>query len=296
MSDSQKYDRQKLIPGWDQDVLSNSKVAVVGAGALGNHVCLGLIGLGIGTIKIYDFDDIEPHNLNRQSLFCEEDIGKNKAEVLAYRLKERNSSLIILGINEKIEEETIDMVLRDVDVIVDCVDLIRVRRILNRYCLWEDIPLVHGGISWRGGQTGIITRKTPCVNCIFPKAIQERELEVETSCINKPDPSVVYISQILAGLMVYNVRRVILPLKTESALSQLDRGAEKASSSEFALIKLDFNLINPFYMKTQKRKSDCECVEILKEVAPEILEKERSEKESNDKEETKELKKLLNSE
>ena len=75
--------------------------SLIGAGALGNHVCLGLIGLGIGTIKIYDFDVIESHNLNRQSLFCEEDITQSKAETLAKRLKERNSLLEIIGIQEK---------------------------------------------------------------------------------------------------------------------------------------------------------------------------------------------------
>lgn len=68
---SLKYDRQSRIPGWNQEKLSNASVAVIGAGALGNHVCLGLIGLGIGTIKIFDFDTISTHNLNRQSLFCE---------------------------------------------------------------------------------------------------------------------------------------------------------------------------------------------------------------------------------
>ena len=74
-----KYERQSCIDGWDQTKLSDARVALIGAGALGNHVCLGLIGLGIGTIKIYDFDVIESHNLNRQSLFCEEDITQSKA-------------------------------------------------------------------------------------------------------------------------------------------------------------------------------------------------------------------------
>jgi len=78
-----KYDRQSRIPDWDQKKISNAKVAVVGAGALGNHVCLGLIGLGVGSIKIFDYDEIETHNLNRQSLFREDDIGQNKAESLA---------------------------------------------------------------------------------------------------------------------------------------------------------------------------------------------------------------------
>ncbi len=280
MSDSQKYDRQTLIPGWDQEKLLKSKVAVIGAGALGNHVCLGLIGLGIGTIKIYDFDEIEPHNLNRQSMFCEVDIGKNKAEALAQRLIERNSSLTIIGVNERIEEDTVDMIIRDVDLIIDCVDLIYVRRILSRFCLENNIPLVHGGISWMGGEAGLFTRETPCINCIYPESLQEKELEEETSCINNPDPSVVYISQTVAGIMVYYVRRALLPLETDKY-------------HVGTLLKVDFRLDTPFYFQPLKRKMDCECREILEDVAPDILEREEKEQKKSDKSDASELEKFL---
>ncbi len=256
-----KYDRQSRIPHWDQKKLSEASVAVIGAGALGNHVCLGLIGLGVGTIKIYDYDIIEAHNLNRQSLFCEDDIGENKAEALANRLEERNSALLILGINEKIEEETIALILRKVDLVVDCVDRIYVRRVLNRYCLRNDIPLIHGGISWCGGQVGVLTRTTPCINCIYPESLQVEEIEGETSCIIKPEPSVVYISQIIAGLMVECVRSTLMLLPDDKVLAS-------------RLRKIDFRLDQPFYYEQIYRKPDCECVQIIKQFAPEILEQE----------------------
>ena len=268
-----KYDRQTRIPSWDQERLSNAVVAVVGAGALGNHVCMGLIGLGVGTIKIYDFDTVEAHNLNRQLLFCENDVGHNKAEVLATRLQERNSSILIVGIDQKIEDDTIEAVLANVDIIVDCVDLIYVRRIINRFCLFENISLVHGGISWFGGQTGIITRETPCVNCIYPQEMQAIEIDIETSCTRKPEPSVVYISQIIAGFMVANVRRILIPFPNDPQIPQ-------------GLYKFDFRFHPPLYFEPTKRKEDCECVQILEQVAPKILKKEeksniRQKKDSN---------------
>jgi len=256
-----KYDRQIRIPNWDQQTLNKSSVAVIGAGALGNHLCLGLIGLGIGTIKIYDFDTIEPHNLNRQSLFCESDIGKNKAETLAERLLERNSSIFIVGIDEKIEDDTVESILTNIDVVIDCVDLIYVRRILNRFCLRNDIPFIHGGISWMGGQTGIFTRRTPCINCIFPKVLQDQEKDIETSCTRKPEPSLVYTSQIIAGIMVYFVRRVLMPLPDDLEIPM-------------GVYKVDFRFHPPFYFEPISRKYNCECVEILKDYAPEILKEE----------------------
>lgn len=266
-----KYDRQNRIEGWDQSKLSTAKVAVVGAGALGNHVCLGLIGLGIGTIKIFDFDTIEAHNLNRQSLFCESDVNQSKSEVLAKRLKERNSSLMILGIHEKIDDDNIEDLFRGVQTVIDCVDRIQVRRILSRFCLERNIPLIHGGISWHGGQVGTLTRQTPCINCIYPDSEQEREKQMETSCTRKPEPSVVYISQVISGLMVERVRRILMPLPIDPPV-------------EHGLLKYQSELSPPFYFESRNRREVCDCVKILKRVAPQILEQEQKMKNQKQKE------------
>ncbi len=277
-----KYERQSRIPAWDQTRLSQATIAIVGAGALGNHVCLGLIGLGVGTLKIYDYDRIEPHNLNRQSLFCEADVGQNKAEALASRLKERNSTIFIVGIDQKIEEDTVDTVLGNVDVIVDCVDRIYVRRILNRFALMENIPLIHGGISWLGGQAGILTRTTPCVNCIYPPEVQQTELEEETSCTRKPEASVVYISQMIGGLMVNLIRRVLLPLPDDPKLPP-------------GLYKIDTRFHPFFYFEPTTRLTNCECVDILQQIDPSILDQERDEKLAADSASHQELLSFLHS-
>jgi len=265
-----KYDRQNRIEGWNQSKLSNAKVAIVGAGALGNHVCLGLIGLGIGTLKIFDFDTIEAHNLNRQSLFCESDVNQSKAEILARRLKERNSSLTILGIQEKVDDDNIEDLFRGIHLVIDCVDRISTRRILSRFCLERNITLIHGGVSWNGGQVGILTRQSPCINCIYPDSEQEREKKSETSCTRKPEPSVVYISQIISGLMVERIRRVLMPLPIDPPL-------------DIGLLKYQAELSPPFYFETIKRRETCECEKILKRVAPQILEQEQKVKKQKEK-------------
>jgi adenylyltransferase/sulfurtransferase len=234
----------------------------------------------VGTIKIFDFDVIETHNLNRQSLFCEQDVKKNKAEALAERLQERNSSLVIIGIDEKIEEDTINDVIRAVDVVIDCVDLIYVRRILSRFCLENNIPLVHGGISWIGGQTGVFTRYTPCINCIFPEALQKQELDEETSCTRKPEASVVYTAQIIAGFMVEEIRKILLPLKADLPPVK-------------GLLKLDFRFSPPVYFEPTRRKLDCECLNILTRKAPDILADEQQELNAQQQENNDEIQKLF---
>jgi molybdopterin/thiamine biosynthesis adenylyltransferase len=160
-----------------------------------------------------------------------------------------------------------------VDLIIDCVDRISVRRTLSRFCLRKNIPLVHGGISFIGGQTAILTRETPCINCIYPDAEQEEDMKRETGCINQPDNSVVYTSQIIAGIMVNLVRRVLCPL------------SEKIDSKdkEFGLIKLHLEMNPPVYIARVKRRATCECIDILKKVAPNILLKEKQLREIEEK-------------
>jgi len=65
--DEDRYSRLRMIPWWDQELLSRSKVVVVGAGALGNEILKNLALLGIGGILIVDVDQVETSNLSRSS-------------------------------------------------------------------------------------------------------------------------------------------------------------------------------------------------------------------------------------
>jgi len=256
------YSRQTCIEGWKQEKLSNARILMIGCGALGNHVGIGLIGLGVGNIFLYDHDIIEDHNLNRQSLFCIEDIGKKKSESLKKRLNERNARIKVYANSDKVTEDNISLLLQNIDLVIDCVDNVETRQLVSRECIIKDIPLVHGGISWDGGQVGVITRKTACLSCIFPQ-----KKEPGAPCRDEIIPGVVYSSQIIAGLMVEQVRKVLNPLPGE--LGPIG-----------PLLYYYPNEPNHFVYKPILRRLGCECHDLLEELNPEILEQEALEKKS----------------
>lgn len=268
------YSRQTCIEGWKQEKLAKAKVLMIGCGALGNHVGLGLIGLGVGYIHLYDHDIIEAHNLNRQSLFCVEDIGKKKVDVLQKRLLERNEKIKVFANFNKVTEENIEFLLSEINLVIDCVDNVETRQLVSRECLIRDIPLVHGGISWDGGQVGVITRKTACLSCIFP----EKKVP-GAPCRDEIIPGVVYSSQIIAGLMVEQIRKVLNPLPGE--LGPIG-----------PLLYYYPNEPQHFAFKEVKRRPGCDCIEILEELAPEILEEEKKMDAAKSKKDADELSRL----
>jgi molybdopterin/thiamine biosynthesis adenylyltransferase len=78
-------DRQRKIPGFDQEVLSRSHVLCIGAGGLTSYIAPPLVRKGLGAITLVDDDFVETSNLNRQRFYIK-DVGRNKAVALADNL------------------------------------------------------------------------------------------------------------------------------------------------------------------------------------------------------------------
>ena len=94
-----RYHRQELLKEWNQELIRNSTVLVVGIGALGSVIALDLALMGIGKLTLIDNDTVELSNLNRQILFREEDIGKPKVEAAKEFLKELNPEVKVSSKN-----------------------------------------------------------------------------------------------------------------------------------------------------------------------------------------------------
>jgi len=149
--------------------LKVSKVLVVGAGGLGCPALMYLAAAGIGEIGIVDFDVVDESNLQRQILFGESVIGRNKAEAAAMRLADLNSDVNFKTHPFKLDTSNAITLLKNYDIIVDGTDNFATRYLINDACLLTDKPLVHGSIFKFQGQVSVFNYKNgPTYRCLFP--------------------------------------------------------------------------------------------------------------------------------
>lgn len=135
---------------------------------LARRYSIYLAAAGVGTIRIVDFDKVELSNLNRQVLHWNEDIGSKKIDSAVAKLKKINPGVKIEAIAQTITEANISELTAGFDLIVDAMDNLPTRYLLNKTALAKDIPFFHGAVrGFEGRAMTIIPGKTACLYCIF---------------------------------------------------------------------------------------------------------------------------------
>ena len=170
------YSRQimmKEIGEQGQQKLAEASVLVVGCGGLGAPVLYYLTAMGIGHLGLCDGDTVSLSNLNRQILYTADDIGKPKAKTASKRLSLLNPGLKTTVYDEPMDELLANKIIKDFDVVVDCLDNFEARFILNDGCVSAKKPFIHAGVGEFYGQLmTIIPGKSPCLRCLFPNGIR----------------------------------------------------------------------------------------------------------------------------
>lgn len=178
-SELERYNRQMLVSGLGsegQRKLEASKVIVAGLGGLGCPASLYLAAAGVGKIVLVDKEKFKLSDLIRQILCWTRDTGRFKAEVAKEKLEALNPEIELEARVAEVTENNASDVMRDADVIVDGTDNWRTRFIVNKYCVTQDIPFIHAGVSaLRGQMITILPGKGPCLRCVFPKTPPEVE-------------------------------------------------------------------------------------------------------------------------
>lgn len=152
----------------DMDTIMNTTVAVLGAGGLGSPALRLLAAIGFGRIRIVDRDIVELSNIQRQTVFNTEDIGKPKAEAAADNLELMNPEVQFDPICVSIDDDNAIDVIKGADIIVDGLDSFRARRALNKASLTLKIPYVFAGaVEYYANLTTFIPGKTGCLQCVM---------------------------------------------------------------------------------------------------------------------------------
>lgn len=154
-----------------QRKIMQTKVLVVGAGGLGSPVIQYLAAAGIGVVGVVDFDKVELHNLNRQTIHSEKSVGLDKVESAAAFVKSLNSHISFIPILEKITQQNVLDIVKDFDIVVDGSDNFEARYIVNDACVVLNKPLVYGSIFSFEGQVAVFNFKgSKNLRDLFPES------------------------------------------------------------------------------------------------------------------------------
>jgi adenylyltransferase/sulfurtransferase len=150
--------------------LASASVLLCGCGALGGTIAATLVRAGVGRIRIVDRDFLELSNLQRQSLYDEDDLatGEPKAILAQRKLARMNSQVTIEAEVADVDHTNIGRLVRDVQLILDGTDNFDTRFLLNDASLHYGIPWIYGGCLGAEGQTLVVLPgKTPCLRCLL---------------------------------------------------------------------------------------------------------------------------------
>jgi adenylyltransferase/sulfurtransferase len=170
---NERYSRQILfqpIGKEGQEKLLNSKVLLVGCGALGASHAEMLARAGVGKLRIVDRDFVEYTNLQRQTLFSETDAKERLPKAIAAknRIEEINSEIKVEPVVADVNYSNIENLIKDCDLVLDGTDNFQVRYLINDACVKTKKIWIYGAaVSGYGATMTIIPQDTPCLRCIF---------------------------------------------------------------------------------------------------------------------------------
>jgi molybdopterin/thiamine biosynthesis adenylyltransferase len=181
---SEFYSRQVIMKelSWKgQRKLAKSKVAVVGMGGLGTVSSLYLALSGVGYLRLIDHDTVETQNLHRQILYTADNLHYPKAEIAAERLEKLNPLLKAEPVSENLHAGNAERLLTGVNCVVDGLDNMLTRYLVNRVCVKLGVPYVFGAaIGIEGNLSVFAPPETPCLECILPNLLDSDLLKCST--------------------------------------------------------------------------------------------------------------------
>ena len=166
-----RYSRQVLFGGIAEEgqlKLQASRIAIVGCGATGSAVAALLARAGVGNIRIIDRDYVEPSNLQRQSLFDEEDARESvpKAIAAARKIAAFNSEIVVDPQVADLTPANVGPLLENAQLVLDGTDNFETRYLLNDYAVKNQLPWIYAAAV---GSYGVTAGNDRMPVLLFPK-------------------------------------------------------------------------------------------------------------------------------
>ncbi len=224
--DSDMFDRQKRITGWDQQKIRDATIMIIGVGATGNEVVKNLVLTGIGKLILIDYDFINISNLNRCVLFNSESAHKKdyKVDVVKSACEKLNPDTEIVGIKKDLKD--IDKSLfSKCDVVCSCLDNVEARVEANNYSYYYGTPFIDSGIDeFFGSVQAVYSGETnsACLQCNISEADLDlmwkkfsctgQEIESENGETLAKIATIITTTSIIGGLQSQQVLKFVLGL------------------------------------------------------------------------------------
>jgi adenylyltransferase/sulfurtransferase len=200
------YSRQTILKELGKEgqrKLAESKVAIVGLGGLGTASSLYLALAGVGKLRLIDQDTVETHNLHRQVLYTLQDLHYPKVEVSAKRLTKINPLVKVEPIPENLNANNIEKLISGMNCVVDGLDNMQTRYLVNRACAKLKIPYVFGAaIGIEGNLSVFAPPETPCLECVLPNIEDSNLLTCDVRGVLGVTPGIIGTMQAMETIKV----------------------------------------------------------------------------------------------
>jgi len=178
---------------------------IVGAGGLGSPVAMYLAASGVGHLTLVDEDTVELTNLQRQILHTTQSVGQRKVDSGRQTIERLNPGTRVTTLTCRADAATLDSLVGDATVVLDCTDNFVTRHAINRACVAHRVPLVSGSALRFDGQVSTFDARSadsPCYACIFPPDEHFEEVACATMGVLAPLVGIIGAMQAAEALKV----------------------------------------------------------------------------------------------
>ena len=178
-----RYARHIVLPqvgGIGQRKLKAAKVVVIGAGGIGSAAIPAFAGAGIGMLTIVDDGEVERSNLQRQTIFRDDQLGRPKAPLATEFARSLNPTVQAIGVVQRLDESNVDGLIGCQDLILDGSDNFATRLAVSDAATRLHIPLVSAAAVQFQGQVGLFRgweENKPCYRCFVGDAFDNDDCD-----------------------------------------------------------------------------------------------------------------------